>query len=265
MQNSPFYFGESGSALFGIHSRPASTLDPSWAVLVCNPLGQEAIRAHRTLSLLASRLAAAGVHVLRFDYLGTGDSDGDLGFGDPGRCLEDIRIAMRELRDITGARHTAVLGLRLGATLAASITDLDADRMILWDPVIDGADYVHRLTRLHERMLHDTERYAVPRLDAADSTSRECLGFACPGEYRKALGGFRLLGLDALPAPEVVLFSSSPSDHYADLAAHLGSLGPGFLHRRLPDEMHWDSLQHIEDALQPGTVLAEAERLFTGR
>ena len=265
MQNTPFFFGESGSALFGIHSRPDSALDPSWAVLVCNPLGQEAIRAHRTLALLASRLAAAGVHVLRFDYLGTGDSDGDLGFGDPGRCIEDIRMALRELRDIAGTRHTAVLGLRFGATLAASIPDLDADRLILWDPVIDGADYVHQLTSLHERMLHDTERYALPRVDAAESASHELLGLACPGEYRQALGEFRLLGLDTLPAPEVVLFTSAPADHYADLAGHLGSLGPGFLHRRLPDEMHWDSLQHIEDALQPGTILAEAERLFTGR
>src|SRR6218665_897665 len=43
-------------------------------VVLCAPLGRDARCAHRPLRLLAQQLAAAGICVLRYDHLGTGDS-----------------------------------------------------------------------------------------------------------------------------------------------------------------------------------------------
>ena len=68
-------------------------------VAMQTPLGQEAIRSHRSLKLLSEQLSHAGLNALRFDYFGTGDSGGDLLSARPGDWLEDIRLAAQELRE----------------------------------------------------------------------------------------------------------------------------------------------------------------------
>ena len=65
----------SGRQLAALYHPPTSA-DRGRAVLILNPLGQEAVRAHRLLRVLADRLARLGVHVLRFDFHGCGDSAG---------------------------------------------------------------------------------------------------------------------------------------------------------------------------------------------
>jgi len=47
-------------------------------------------------------------------------------------------------------RRISVVGLRLGATLAASVPT-DAVNLVLWEPVVDGNAYVNELRRLHRR------------------------------------------------------------------------------------------------------------------
>ena len=43
-------------------------------IVICGPLGHEALWLHQTMRSLADRLADQGFAVLRFDYAGTGDS-----------------------------------------------------------------------------------------------------------------------------------------------------------------------------------------------
>ncbi|MCG5075699.1 alpha/beta hydrolase [Paraburkholderia tagetis] len=95
-------------------------------VVLCNPFGYDALCTHRGWRKLAERLAAAGMPVLRFDYPGTGDADGME--DDPGRVdawLASVGAAVRHLRAWTGVTRVALVGLRLGAMLAA----LGAERL----------------------------------------------------------------------------------------------------------------------------------------
>ena len=70
---------------------------------------------------LLEQLAAQGWHVLRFDYFGTGDSAGEFDEADLTGWEADIEQALDELLDMAGARKVALVGLRLGATLAARV------------------------------------------------------------------------------------------------------------------------------------------------
>lgn len=86
---------------------PHSSLSPlspaACGVVLCNPFGQEAIMTHRGWRYLATALAANGMPALRFDYHGTGDSDGDE--SDPARLqawTASIVAAVRVLRERTG-------------------------------------------------------------------------------------------------------------------------------------------------------------------
>lgn len=120
-------------------------------MLLCNPFGEEASRSHRIYRVLATQLERAGFAVLRFDYSGTGDSAGEARDATLDAWLEDITAAAERLRALSGAARIAVVGLRLGASLAmlAGARGLAVRHLVLWDPVVDGAAYLRELTTQH--------------------------------------------------------------------------------------------------------------------
>jgi pimeloyl-ACP methyl ester carboxylesterase len=134
----PFYFGTPHRRLFGIITAPDGGPSSNGAVL-CPPLGQEAIRAHRSIRLLSDQLARAGCTALRFDYFGTGDSLGASDECRPVEWLEDIRLAVQELRERSGVARIALVGLRLGGYLATVAEVRAISQLVLWDPVTDPA------------------------------------------------------------------------------------------------------------------------------
>lgn len=116
--------------------------------MICNPWGAEHINAHRALRQLSRRLSGVGLHVLRFDYFGAGDSAGDMTQTDLPGWENDIKSAIAELESITGSTRVRLIGLRLGATLAAQVAvslDPGVNSLVLWDPVVDGRAYLDEL------------------------------------------------------------------------------------------------------------------------
>lgn len=113
-------------------------------VVICAPHGREYVRAHYALRLLAEKLADDGLCALRIDYDGTGDSAG--GEEDPDRVASwqaSVSEALEFVRRC-GVRSVGLIGMRLGATLAAfaaADTD-DLGALVLWDPVLSGRAYV---------------------------------------------------------------------------------------------------------------------------
>lgn len=173
MATTPFYFGTGSRRLFGIYS--AGSARPVRAVVLCHPWGQEYLHAHRSVRHLATLLTRAGIHVLRFDYFGTGDSAGDMADADLKGWQSDIDMAIEELKDTSGAQRVGLVGLRLGATLAAQAAarhKRDIDKLVLWDPIAKGDAYLEELRAL--------ENARVARYGAAQR------------EY----GGERFLGFD---------------------------------------------------------------------
>jgi len=120
-------------------------------VLLTPTLGIEEVNARYAYRRIADRLAESGFAVLRFDYEGTGDSAGD---GDePGRVgawLGSIRTALELVRSLELGR-TSVVGLRMGATLAAEIVGSGPaviDDLVLWDPCASGRSFLREQSAL---------------------------------------------------------------------------------------------------------------------
>ena len=145
----PFYFGTKQRRLFGAYTA-ARVAGSRRAVVICNPWGQEYLRSHRSMNRMAIQLASAGMHVLRFDYFGTGDSAGEMTDASIADWEEDTRTAIEELQATTDARKVHLIGMRLGGWIAARVAASQAaniDSLVLWDPVVSGARYANELMR----------------------------------------------------------------------------------------------------------------------
>jgi len=144
----PYFFGSSERPLFGVYHQGAIPV-ADIGVVLCYPVGGEYLRAHRAFRQLTNLLVRTGIHVLRFDYLGTGDSGGDPKDATIEQWTEDVDSAITELKDSTGLQRVSLAGLRLGATLAAeaAFRRSDINRVVLWDPVVDGDPWLEGLIR----------------------------------------------------------------------------------------------------------------------
>jgi exosortase A-associated hydrolase 2 len=151
LDETPFYFGADGPALFGVLHRPSGVTEDREAFVLCHPFGEEKLWTHRVFVTFARRLAAAGHAVMRFDQRGNGDSEGVFGDTSLATACADVRAAIAELQKRTGASVITLLGLRLGATVASLVAQDGAGihRLILWAPIVDGARYMQELLRIN--------------------------------------------------------------------------------------------------------------------
>lgn len=144
------------------------------AVVLCAPIGFEAVSSYPTQVQLGSALADAGLPVLRFDYQGTGDSAGS--GADPDRVeawLQSIEAAVAQARALSGATQVALFGIRLGATLAVETARRlgGVDSLLLWAPCPAGKAFVRELKAggrtEPDGSIHALgERYSPQTLDA---------------------------------------------------------------------------------------------------
>ncbi len=115
--------------------------------------------------------------MLRFDYRGTGDSSGEFHNISLSALCRDIQTACEELQVLSGQNRVCVIGLRLGALLAAmASTDVEFKKLIMWDPVLDGARYIESLKETHNRLLQSTFYYLHPRAQE-ETAEYEILGY----------------------------------------------------------------------------------------
>jgi pimeloyl-ACP methyl ester carboxylesterase len=173
----PAFFGTSERRLFGIHAPARGGAARPRAAVLCYPWGQEYIRAHRSMKQLANLLSGAGRHVLRFDYFGTGDSAGEMLEADLPGWERDIETAMEEARDVSGASSVALVGLRLGANLAAKVAAAhpkQVESLVLWDPILSGEEYIAEI--LHTDAAH-LQRPQPLQLPAELGRGLQVLGF----------------------------------------------------------------------------------------
>ncbi|WP_322015101.1 serine aminopeptidase domain-containing protein [Paraburkholderia sp. J12] len=196
-------------------------------VVLCNPFGYDALCTHRSWRKLATRLAAAGMPTLRFDYPGTGDATGFE--EDPARMeawLAAIGAAVRRLREWTGVERVALVGLRFGATLAALAAQRlgDIESLVLLAPPVTGRRYVREL-RAHRQAWLSTPGGASAKPIADDDRYVEALGFGLHGADIERIGAIDLRTDTHSPARRVLLLDSTGTNLVDELARHYTSNG----------------------------------------
>jgi pimeloyl-ACP methyl ester carboxylesterase len=215
----PFLFGPPGHRLYGVYHAPASASKAATQVLVCPPFGQEAVRVHRLNRLLAEQLARQGMHVMRFDYHGTGESSGQDEDGSPSAWRDDILLAHEELSLRTRATRTVWFGARLGGTLAmmaSALAQPAPHRLVLWEPVLDGHRYLQELGEAHAQQTFEPLMQA--KAHSADIRD-EVIGFGVSPDWVREIGAISMQQLAPAPSAEGVLVC----ERHEGLAAQLSA------------------------------------------
>lgn len=214
----PFFFGASGRELFGWMHDAAPGSRSGFGLVICNPFGFDEICAHRSIRHLAAAAAAAGVPALRFDYAGSGDSRGDEFEADRLTTWKgSIHDAIDQLKSITGLANVCLVGVRLGATLAAlaGVERDDVLGLVAVAPVVKGRDYVREMRILGQATATDSSRAR------AGDELLESAGFLLTRDSVEALQALNLRALPKVPARHVVIVERddvpSPSDWPQDL------------------------------------------------
>ena len=250
------YFGRDDAPLFGWLHPAAAATPAGLGLVICNPFGNEAICAHRSLRHLAERAATEGIPTIRFDYAGAGDSAGhDFEPDRVSAWVASIGAAADELRESAGVTRICLLGIRLGAALAvlAAAKRADIAALIAVAPVVKGKSYVRELRMLQRA----TEaKRNITRGDDADTV--ETAGFTLTAPTQAALSEIDLIRLTATPAARVLILERAelPSgerweQHLRDSGAQVERLSvAGFT------EMMLDS----HESVVPRQILGEAIR-----
>lgn len=221
----PFHFRDGDRPLLGVYHRPVGIPSRAVGVVLCYPVLDDYVGAHRAYRVFAERLARERFHVLRFDYYATGDSAGDRSEADLSQWLDDVNDAVDELRSSQGVLRVALAGLRLGGTLAALAagTRDDVEGVALWHPVVTGTDYLD-LLRARQDTWYSAQLEVRPAL-RRHSPDGQVLGTPIPDRLTSALVDVDLRGIEVAPSEEILVLSEKSDTDGPALVEHLRGLG----------------------------------------
>ncbi len=145
------FFKNGKHSLFGIIHTPENPPPQSEkiGIVFCHPFAEEKLISHRVLVNMSRYLTKEGIYCLRFDYMGHGDSSGNFEDATISTRISDIQTAIAYLKSQTGVEKVGLLGLRLGAALAALSADdtFFSNPLVLISPIIKGKTYIRQCLR----------------------------------------------------------------------------------------------------------------------
>lgn len=150
-----FFLDREAGRLLCVYRPAAGSSASQRGAILIPPFAEELNMSRHTFGRLARRLAGSGAGVLTIDLYATGDSEGNFENGRWQTWRGDV-LAGIDWLNARGYDSVDLLGLRLGGLLAMDVAASHPDRVgrvILWNPVTSGRNYVNQFLRL--RTLRD--------------------------------------------------------------------------------------------------------------
>jgi alpha/beta superfamily hydrolase len=187
-----------GAESFGWFHEPVNSTRSKMGLVLCSSFGNENDATYRSLRNLASAAAEKGIATLRFDYYGSGDSAGaDTENDHPSAWLSGIHAAIDALRKQDNIEKICILGIRLGALLAAVVANERTDicGYIALAPIPSGRAF------LREALLRNEQETRGEEFDL------ELAGYVLTPLAQNEFKSLDLLSMTCAPAKNVLIIA----------------------------------------------------------
>ena len=198
----PLFLELNGRRLFALQMLPTG---PCTGAVLCLPAyAEEMNRCRSHVAEQARALAATGLRCLLLDPYGTGESEGLSTEADWAIWRDDAVAAAQWLAAQSG-QTVALWGIRTGALLAAEVAtcgQVAVSRLLFWQPVLDGKQFLNQYLRLRiaSQMVHGTDRETtatiLQRLAAGEDI--EIAGYPLPGRLAGGISTRRMSDMPGL-------------------------------------------------------------------
>jgi exosortase A-associated hydrolase 2 len=208
----PLFIDSPSGALFTVFWPPKGC-SVNQVVLHVPAFAEEMNKSRRMVALQARALAMEGYAVLVMDLFGSGDSSGDFGEATWWIWLQNIADGIAWLKQ-QGAQSITLWGLRLGALLAMDFSHQNpglVDRLILWQPVLNGDVFITQFLRLRvaAAMMNSAlpqEKTSVLKKQLLAGQSLEVAGYALHPDLVRPLLTLKADCLDLQNIKEIVIY-----------------------------------------------------------
>lgn len=161
-------FYNEGTKLFGILHRPLGEKEYP-AVLFCHGLAGHKVGKHRMYVSIAECLSRVGIASFRFDFRGSGDSEGEFGEMTLEGEVRDAVKAFEFLSEQPGVDATRIgaYGRSFGGAIAvmASHRFDNIKSLVLWAPVFNGEQWEEQWEKVQSGKVDEERRHELMRIN----------------------------------------------------------------------------------------------------
>jgi len=185
---------------------------------------------------------------MRFDYYGTGDSDGGLENANIDRWIDDVSTASNELLNISGCKRQSLIGLRFGSTLAflhAQQSTTQWQSLTLWEPVLSGV------------------RYLAEFGDTPENPITNIMGFPVDSKLHSEISALQLTPTNIDNIDTINCVTSSTNQDQEKFLQELG-YHASVTQSVIPIEGYWAKADTNLSAMLPREMIMSIVKNFTG-
>ena len=236
-----------GSPLYAAWQPALMVNDRALPVVIAPPLFEERKSSYAALRKLAMRLAENGHHVLRFDYRGSGESGGDSVKRRLQSMAEDVATARKTLARLSGRKDSALLGLRMGATvvLQESIR-AGGEAVVALAPVIKGAAQV-RFWRMRSKIRSELTAPSAEKETVSNTGVIDFDGYEVSQDFFDDIAAIDLVrDLGRLSCPGLHVQVSHRTDAAPETTALQTTLGSRAKLAVIRLDPFWDKLDDVD-------------------
>jgi len=161
-------FVNEGNKIFGIIHRPIGEENPP-VVVFCHGLAGHKIGKNRMYVQLSESLSRVGIASFRFDFRGSGDSEGEFGEMSLLGEVNDAEKALDFIRQQPNldVNRIGIYGRSFGGAVAvyAAAQSPAVKSLVLWAPVFSGEQWEEKWELVETQKINEQERRNLMRIN----------------------------------------------------------------------------------------------------
>ncbi|MDW3191301.1 MAG: beta-ketoacyl synthase N-terminal-like domain-containing protein [Cytophagales bacterium] len=185
-----FLISSDANQLFGTHySTTSKQLTP---VIICPPVFQEEIVATRAMDTLSEQLAMLHYPVVRFDFSGMGNSEGEALKLTLTQWQQNLLDVIKETIARYSSDKVHLIGLRMGASLMNNMKEELApfvDQQCYWHPIIKGQEYLKSLNKYQQIFMKGS--FADPSGNDPKGSILEYNSYQISADLKQSINDFK--------------------------------------------------------------------------